>query len=685
MGHRRTRHRPRSLERLGPRADGAAARRVDPASPRPARKAASRWIARLSAALVVPSLLFGSVEGCLRWSGFGYPTAYFIAPDGPVHVASGSGETLAANRRFGWRFFPPEMARAPDVCRLSRAKPDGVCRIVVLGESAAMGTPNVAFGLPRMLAAVLAQRFPEARFEVVNAAMTAINSHAVRLIARDCAALEPDVVVVYMGNNEVVGPFGPGSVFGSSHLGLSTIRANLYVKQFRTAQALESLLSLGRSPSRWRGMEMFVGYEVAADDPRMAAVYDHFAANLDDIVDVGRRSGAEVVLCTVAVNLRDCPPFVSLHRADLTDEQRRRWRERFDSGKAAETAGDPLRAATAYAEAARLDDRHAELCYRRACCLLAAGRAEEARVEFVRARDLDALRFRADTRINEIIRKAAQRAERDCGALRTVHLLDAERLFAQHATSAAGLPGGELFYEHVHLRPEGNYLLAAALADHLARRPPAALREVNLSRANPPLERCCRWLALTDWDRCRMELDMLGLMRRPPFTARMDREALRARWRRARERAESELARTWLRQAAPIYEEALRRDPADVHFRAGYARVLQRLDRNEEAIRLWRQLLVEFPQTIPWQTELGGALVAAGKPEQAVDLYREMLAEPSMPPAVAHHNIAVAWIKAERFDEAEAELRLAVAIDPQDFKAEKSWRGVGPSEALRGG
>lgn len=77
-------------------------------------------------------------------------------------------------------------------------------------------------------------------------------------------------------------------MFGSSRAGLGTIRASLWVRRFRAAQALESLLSLGRSPGRWRGMEMFVGHEVGADDPRLAAVYDHFAANLHDILGIIR-------------------------------------------------------------------------------------------------------------------------------------------------------------------------------------------------------------------------------------------------------------------------------------------------------------------------------------------------------------------------------------------------------------
>ena len=45
-------------------------------------------------------------------------------------------------------------------------------------------------------------------FEVVNTAVTAINSHVVREIASDLEEIESDLWIVYMGNNEVYGPFG---------------------------------------------------------------------------------------------------------------------------------------------------------------------------------------------------------------------------------------------------------------------------------------------------------------------------------------------------------------------------------------------------------------------------------------------------------------------------------------------
>ena len=120
-------------------------------------------------------------------------------------------------------------------------------------------------------------------------------------------------------------------------------------------------------------------------------------------------------------------------------------------------------AARQYEAAEKIDDRFAELQFRLARCLMKAGRVAEARERFELARDLDVLRFRADSRINAIIREVAA-AQEAAG----VRFADAERALAEDDLDADGRCGEEdLFYEHVHLTFEGNYLLARAVLDQV--------------------------------------------------------------------------------------------------------------------------------------------------------------------------------------------------------------------------
>ena len=164
------------------------------------------WFLRLLLVVGAPSLLFGLTETVLHFTGVGYQTALVVP-------SAEDDRWLIDNYRFAWRFFPRALARSPRPFRIAADKPDNGLRVIVLGGSAAMGDPDPTYGLPRMLERMLQEKHPDRKIEVINAAVTAINSHVVLEIARDCLALNPDLFVVYMGNNEVNGPYGAAAVF----------------------------------------------------------------------------------------------------------------------------------------------------------------------------------------------------------------------------------------------------------------------------------------------------------------------------------------------------------------------------------------------------------------------------------------------------------------------------------------
>ena len=85
----------------------------------------------------------------LRLVEYGHPTGFFR------RVRIGSEVFLRENDGFALRFFPPELARSPTSFRFAARKPDGVRRIFVFGESAAMGDPQPAYGASRYLEVLL--------------------------------------------------------------------------------------------------------------------------------------------------------------------------------------------------------------------------------------------------------------------------------------------------------------------------------------------------------------------------------------------------------------------------------------------------------------------------------------------------------------------------------------------------
>ena len=175
---------------------------------------------RLVALSIIPGLILGA-ELVLRFVGFGYDTTYFQRADG--------ADVYTRNLKYGWRFFPRSMATTPEVFRVPVDKPEDTYRVFVMGGSAALGTPDAAYGVARVLQAMVDELYPEGRIQVVNTAMAAINSHVVLEIASECAELDPDLFVVYLGNNEVIGPFGAGTIFAGYSASRQSIRTGLWI------------------------------------------------------------------------------------------------------------------------------------------------------------------------------------------------------------------------------------------------------------------------------------------------------------------------------------------------------------------------------------------------------------------------------------------------------------------------
>ena len=368
------------------------------------------------------------------------------------------------NEKFGSRFFPPAIARTTTPFRFPAEKATNSYRIFLLGESAAMGDPDPSYGVGRYLQVLLRERYPGIHFEVICVAVTAIDSNVILPIARDCARHQGDLWVIYMGNNEMVGPFGAETAYGEHAPPLGIIRTILAIKTTRIGQLLDSVIQRLRSasstPKTWGGMQMFMNSRVGYDDPARLRAYANFRANLEDILRTAHRAGVPVVLSTVAVNLEDCAPFASVHAAGLSTNQLSAWNEVFAEGVTNETAGAYSNALALYRQAAEIDPQFAELQFRMGDCDLALTNPAQALQDFKLARDYDALDFRADTQINSAIRDAAARHSND-----GVHLVDAAQVLAQN--SPDGIPGLNFFYEHVHLNFAGNYLLALNFAEKI--------------------------------------------------------------------------------------------------------------------------------------------------------------------------------------------------------------------------
>lgn len=566
--------------------------------------------------MLLPLILLGGLELALRLAGYGYPTGFFRS------ITLGGRERWVDNDQFGRRFFPAALARIPAPVIMEARKPAGAFRIFILGESAALGDPRPNYGAGRYLEALLRERFPGENFEVVNTAITAINSHAIRPIARECARHEGDLWIIYMGNNEMVGPFGAATVFGPQAPPLGLIRLSLALQETRLGQLLmdwsRRLRGASRDSAAWQGMEMFLKNEVPPGDRRRAVVYDSFRRNLNDILRAGVGSGASVILSTVAVNLKDCPPFGSLSATNLPVADRAAWETLCADGATAEAEGRFPEAEQHYGQAARQFPESATLQFRLGDCLLRLTNAAAARPHLELARDDDTLPFRADSRINDLIRRAA-------GPSSGGRLVLCDAALALATNSPAGVPGRESFFEHVHLNFDGNYRLARVWTEAAEKLLPAAL----VRRARPgwaSQEQCERRLGLTDWNRLSVVQDVVGRLQRPPFSEQPDNARRLELLRGWRDALRQRMAATPPAQARAVYLEALGHAPEDHWLHENFAEFLEATGDLPQATIERRKVCDLIPYYYFSHYSLGTLLKQQGQWDEARECLRQAAA-----------------------------------------------------------
>lgn len=627
-----------------------------PSIPRsePSRRFGARlWIYRVIAAVFLPGLLLFGLEVGLRLAGSGRDTGFMIPDETPGFYRT--------NPDFVSLFMPTGFDLRPLNFRVALHKPAGTVRIVVLGESAAQGVPAPAFGFAPQLRAQLRARYPGRNIEVLNTGIVAINSHVVHRIAHDLARFSPDLFVVYLGNNEVVGPYGPGCAYLSAMPPLWVIRFSLFVRATRTGQLLGALLEkMGRSdrpPAEWGGMSMFVDQAVTGDDPRLRKVYRNFEANLRDIIRVARGADAKILLCTVVANLKDCPPLLSRHRPGLTPAELAAWQRAYDQGRLAWRLDDTAVARAALDEARRIDPQYAEVLFMLGTLELGAGDTARGRALLADALHQDALRFRPDARINEIIRDTA--AQADAG----VQLLDAARFLGADPAADTPPAGREWLFEHVHLDWTGNQALARAMAEGAEQ---LLTGPVPGAPAWLEAEACAAAVGHTPQVRHYVLERMGTITTHPPFTNQLTYPEDMARYARELAEARAASADPRLRQAArATIAAAVARDPDNADLAKLEGDIADDLGDVAAALTAARRAARLQPYSFSLPTDQAIKLARLGRYAEAEQLLRTTAARAGLRDQVTMAPAFVdLFIRTKRLDEGRRHLAALLARRP---------------------
>lgn len=555
---------------------------------------------RIITIVIVPILFFTSIELFLRMLGFGFDHNYLKS------VKIKDQDVFVENQLFVRQFFGYGPARYPEPIVIPKQKATNEIRIFVFGESAAMGDPDPAFGFSRMLEKILSDQYTNLNFRIINTAITAINSHVILEEAMACKNLNADFWIIYMGNNEVIGPYGAGTVFGMQSPPYWFTRLIINLNKTRTAQLFQRTISLLRKkdyyPTEWQGMSMFVKNKISWTNPKLNTVHKNFEKNLRRIINTGLSSGAKIILCTPANNLKDCAPFASIHSHTFPTSKTTEFKDEFDSAKGLLETDQLLEAESKLLKLISIDPLYADTLYCLGIAKLKNNDPAKALKFFESARDFDALRFRPDSVILKIITETA------FSLSNKVEFIDSNQLLAPECKG--NIPGKEVLYEHVHLNFHGNYILAKNMAEIISK----SLDSFNISKTKPWLteEACSKKLGWSKWSLLQALNNIQKRMEQEPYTSQIthksDVESLTQSIDSLKQYGKPANLRLTLEQIKSEMTNA----PDDPRFYFIAANLAESLQDNRSAIQFWLKLIDILPHHSLAHYSLGKLFASEG-------------------------------------------------------------------------
>ena len=347
---------------------------------------------------------------------FGYGSSYPLFEQVP-----GRAGYLQPSQTVAGRFFPSQKnPPKPSTDAFLAKKPAHSFRVFALGESTTAGFPYPAKAMfTREIEAALRDVLPSDTVEVVNLGIEATNSYAIADFAGEIIDQHPDAVLIYSGHNEYYGALGSASI-GRIGQKPGLVRFYLKLERLRLVQLFRSALDAAGGGRRAASSELAI--QVAAGKqliPPATVEYktglDQLENNLSLAIGAFRQAGIPVYVGSLVSNLRDQHPLAYLSTGG---REGKGAEGSFTEGEREFVSGDPALA----------------------------------RNLFVRARDMDELRFRAPSDFNVVI----QRVARNAGAT----YVPVEETFSGLAEK--GIPGHDLILEHVHPNSRGYALLGRA-------------------------------------------------------------------------------------------------------------------------------------------------------------------------------------------------------------------------------
>lgn len=362
---------------------------------------------------LLPFVFLILLEIILRVTGYGDNHSLFI-----THPDEGFENYYVVNPAIGKKYFQKMEYSAPAKDRFLKKKPDDVFRIFVMGSSSVVGFPydnNIMFS--RILNERLREAYPGKKIEMVNTAITAINSFTLADFMPQIIDQKPDAILIYAGHNEFYGAFGVGSNEAVYH-SYSLIKMHLKLMNFRIYQlavnTIGNITSMFQSSEKKRGTlmsRMVKDVDIIYGSKPYKEGLDNYERNLSAMLDMAKAQNIPVFVSDLVSNLKGMKPFKSIPSGEL---------------------------------------KGADEYFNAASDLEKQGNMQKAKENYLLARDYDCIRFRASSDINSIVKKLTDKYQ--------AHFVPSYELFNQNSPN--GIVGNNLLTEHVHPNVAGYFLLS---------------------------------------------------------------------------------------------------------------------------------------------------------------------------------------------------------------------------------
>jgi lysophospholipase L1-like esterase len=425
--------------------------------------------------------------------------------------------------------------------KLADAKAPGEKRVFVFGESTIYGVPyGPNNSTACWLQALLKELLPGENIRVINFGGPGQGSYHLLDALQKTVAYEPDAIVMCVGHNEfLAGPLSLATS-GAAHRWWY-FHCHLYRIGFHALPSLHE--RMGQSGNSYVGIPSW--------SEKHAEVLSHYRSNVDAMLTLADENHIPMI-----VAMPGCygpwPPNQSQHYQPMPEDKQRDFAEQVKAVRQAVRRGQGDEATIR--QLLKESDHYAELHYCLARVLERMGRHAEAYEEFYKALDLDCVPLRGQSAHIAILREVSER--------RHAPFINMRDVFKEHGPDCT--PGGNLFVDHCHPRPHGQYLMAEAMARSLCAQGRLAPSDHWQWDRLPTFETCVKQIRLTpeEWRAAERTViisvflsapevvaDMSAV--RPPFAAAADPEwramHLLALWQCGRE---EEAAEAWTKLTA---------------------------------------------------------------------------------------------------------------------------------------